>query len=434
MTIDSLINIFVQLGCDKFYAKELSENDNSKQQIYLGANFQEVTHIPKREISSDHSGDRKTVSFKADLTLYWLNENFKPELAPKAKLIWYPNYPEVRLSGFLFKCSASPSEYMSAKRRLKGRVLFFGIDSAKGVVFCYLGIPDSQLSLEFLNKKWKSTQGVLIDLKLTPQTNSLMELMNKLYEIHHKGFIDGCKMELDYSINPYKAQNAGGLTLEAMLGIKPNSYSEPDYLGWEIKSFGVKDFDILRNRQLTLFTSEPDLGLYPEDFEKFMFAYGKAKTQARIDFTGGHLAKLVCSSTGLRMIVKGFNFEKNEINQADGRVVLLDNRDEIAAGWSFSKLLDHWEKKHANACYVPVIRDGSRYAFGNNIILGLRTSFLHFITALNYGIVKYDPGNNIKFKNGAIIEKKQRNQFRMSSSYIGGLYNEIKEIDIIKEI
>ncbi len=37
----------------------------------------------------------------------------------------------------------------------------------------------------------------------------------------------------DGSITPYLARNGGGYTLEAELGILPNSYSEPDLLGWE---------------------------------------------------------------------------------------------------------------------------------------------------------------------------------------------------------
>ncbi len=33
------------------------------------------------------------------------------------------------------------------------------------------------------------------------------------------------------------------ILLEAELGVTPNGYSEPDFMGWEIKQFGVKKFD-----------------------------------------------------------------------------------------------------------------------------------------------------------------------------------------------
>jgi hypothetical protein len=39
-----------------------------------------------------------------------------------------------------------------------------------------------------------------------------------------------------------EAPNCGGYTLEAELGITPNGYSEPDFLGWEVKQFGVANF------------------------------------------------------------------------------------------------------------------------------------------------------------------------------------------------
>lgn len=100
MTINKIIEIFKSLGCDRFYAKELSENDNSKQQIYLGPDFQSIPEIPKGPVYSDVSGKRKEVTYKTNLNLFWLDEDFHPHPAIKSKIIWYPKYPEVRLSGF----------------------------------------------------------------------------------------------------------------------------------------------------------------------------------------------------------------------------------------------------------------------------------------------------------------------------------------------
>jgi hypothetical protein len=37
-------------------------------------------------------------------------------------------------------------------------------------------------------------------------------------------------------VTPNKtSSNCGGYTLEAELGATPNGYSEPDFMGWEIK-------------------------------------------------------------------------------------------------------------------------------------------------------------------------------------------------------
>ncbi|SFR35818.1 MvaI/BcnI restriction endonuclease family protein [Robiginitalea myxolifaciens] len=435
MRINELISIFSELGCDEFYAKELSENDNSKQQIYLGANFRSINQIPKGPIYTDQNGPRKLVTFKADLDLFWLNEYMQPEPAVKAKLIWYPKYPEVRLSGFLYGCKAAPSEFFQATNRISGRILFLGTDSATGRVYCYLGIPESEITNEFISAEWADTTGVLTNLSRRKKVDPKSELLRRLREIHLSGPISGQILSRGMEIKPYKARNAGGLTLEAMLGIPHNSISEGDFMGWEVKHFSTTDFGKTRGRRITLFTSEPDLGLYNENFIGFMKKYGRTKEGTpRYDFTGQHVAKFRSTSTGLRIHVEGFDFEKNEINEADGRVLLQDSDNHIAAGWSFSRLLDHWERKHASACYVPGIffKKTNEYAFGNNIILGIETSFLHFITALNYGIIFYDPGNRVSIRGDEHFAEKRRNQFRFSSSFLGGLYKNIEEVNLLK--
>ena len=52
-------------------------------------------------------------------------------------------------------------------------------------------------------------------------------------------------------------------TLEAELGITPNGYAEPDFMGWEVKQYGVTDFIAIRPRSpVTLMTPEPTGGIY----------------------------------------------------------------------------------------------------------------------------------------------------------------------------
>ena len=57
-----------------------------------------------------------------------------------------------------------------------------------------------------------------------------------------KGWIDSKRLDRDGRILPCNAPNCGGLTLEAELGIRPNSVSGPDFLGWEVKQHGVTSF------------------------------------------------------------------------------------------------------------------------------------------------------------------------------------------------
>ena len=82
------------------------------------------------------------------------------------------------------------------------------------------------------------------DYKANSDTKQL--LVEKLTNIYEKHWISSKMIKSDGSITPYLARNGGGYTLEAELGILPNSYSEPDLLGWEIKQYGVYDFENYR--------------------------------------------------------------------------------------------------------------------------------------------------------------------------------------------
>jgi hypothetical protein len=53
-------------------------------------------------------------------------------------------------------------------------------------------------------------------------------------------------------ILPCKSPQCGGYTLEAELGITPNGYSEPDFMGWEVKQFGVTKFENINSSIITL--------------------------------------------------------------------------------------------------------------------------------------------------------------------------------------
>jgi len=101
MNIDALIKFLAGQNCTKIYFKKLSPNDNSKNQVYLGGNFEVLNILPFSEITSDNDGDWKRTRFKTKLNFFWITEDFEITPAPEAQLILYPKYPEVRFSGFL---------------------------------------------------------------------------------------------------------------------------------------------------------------------------------------------------------------------------------------------------------------------------------------------------------------------------------------------
>ena len=61
----------------------------------------------------------------------------------------------------------------------------------------------------------------------------------------------------------------------------------------------------------------------------------------------------------------------------------------LAAGWSYLKLLEHWQRKHNRAAYVPYLRegsgDGTTVEFGPLVTLGISTGFGLFLQAFRDG-------------------------------------------------
>ena len=112
-------------GATRFVAKRLSPNDNSKNQIYLGS---AINVIPNKGIRVESVGGKRPRHI-ADVTFAWMTSNGRVSTAPHAKLILYPKYPEVRLSGFLLGSSTAPRFLAGRGDR---RVLILGLnDSGK---------------------------------------------------------------------------------------------------------------------------------------------------------------------------------------------------------------------------------------------------------------------------------------------------------------
>lgn len=232
------------------------------------------------------------------------------------------------------------------------------------------------------------------------------------------------------NILPCLFYNCVGYTLEAELGIKPNGYSEPDYLGWEVKQFGVTNFNRLNSAVVTLMTPEPTNGYYvSEGVEAFIRRYGYEDLVGRTDrmnFGGIHKSGERHARTNLKLELIGFDTTTGKIRNTEGKIALIDPENNEAASWSFSSLLLHWNRKHNQACYVPSLSDttdGRKYKYGNTVILGIGTDFQLFLSQMAVGNIYYDPG--IKLENILNRPKvKRRSQFRIKSQHLGNLYRE----------
>ena len=239
------------------------------------------------------------------------------------------------------------------------------------------------------------------------------------------------------NILPCEARNCGGYTLEAELGVTPNGYSEPDYLGWEIKQYAVDDFSKIHSAVITLMTPEPTDGFYKTNgTDAFIRKYGYADLRGRdnrMNFGGIHKVGQRQQRTHLKLELIGFDSESGKIRNTDGRIALVDNNSEEAASWNFSSLLLHWNRKHNQACYIPSLVDFKqerRYRYGNKIILGIGTDFQFFLSQMSIGNIYYDPG--IKMENINTMPKiKKRSQFRIKSQYLPNLYKSNEIVDIL---
>tara|TARA_R110001592_G_scaffold28879_4_gene105272 strand:+ start:4176 stop:5483 length:1308 start_codon:yes stop_codon:yes gene_type:complete len=433
MNLTNLKSIYINNGCKKVYVKTLSPNDNSKNQVYIGGNFEVLNIIPLAEIVTEEAGDWNKERFKAKINFSWIDNEGSIFPAPQAQLILYPKYPEVRFSGFLAKCQKCPSELMT--QRLAGRLLFFSV-AQNGTILGYVTSPESEIAKEFNQTEFDSVHGVFSVIDLPKAKNNRAVLLGELKRIHELGWINSKRLDSDGNIMDCRSPNCGGYTLEAELGVTPNGYSEPDFMGWEVKQFGVVNFNRTKSKAITLMTPEPTDGLYKtEGTEYFVRTYGYKDRRGRSDrlnFGGVHKIGEKHHLTNLTMQLIGFDVESGKIRNTNGRIALLDEKENETASWSFSSMLTHWNRKHNQACYVPSlseIKPERKYKYGNKILLGTGTDFQLFLGQMALGNIYYDPG--IKLENISTKPKiKKRSQFRIKSGFLPNLYKQNEIINI----
>lgn len=434
--LKALVRMFREKGGRKFYLKYLAENDNSKNQVYFGSNFEVLNVIPFGNLYAEHKSSKPI--FKADVNFAWIGGNGAEYPAPNAKLILYPQYPEVRFSGFLKGCSNPPSSLMADG--IKGRVLFFSITNEGKVLGHVISSGNPLLrELEALFGG-RDKKGVFIEIPYQEEhliKDTEVELLNELLRINLKGWIKSKKLLPSGAIGPCNAPNCGGYTLEAELGITPNGYSEPDFLGWEVKQHAVSTFDKFKSGVITLMTPEPTGGIYKEKgVIEFIKTYGYPDKNGKPDrwnFGGIHKFGERQASTSLTLTLTGYDAEKGKIIDASGGIALITSKDKVAALWDFSGLIAHWNRKHAQAVYIPSMKEDKpelNYSYGNVVRLCKGTDFLRLLKAIAKGSVYYDPG--IKLENISTRPKaKKRSQFRIHSKNIPSLYESTREKNLL---
>ena len=344
------------------------------------------------------------------------------------------------MSGFLRGADRAPSKLM--RSRDSGRVFFFGICPDKRVLGHVAAYSDAVASAFEEMPDGLEAIGVFLNLETVRQggADPRQMLLDSLYDIHRKGWIPSRKIGKTGVAEPYSARNGGGYTLEAELGISPNGYAEPDFLGWEVKQYGVRNFvSYSAKSSITLMTPEPTGGIYKEEgVEEFLRRYGysdKSGKHGRINFGGIHAVdRDHHPDTGLALRMTGFNLASGQIMDVNGAIVLLDHNENIAASWPFKGIIEHWNRKHAKAVYVPSLMryPPPEYRYGAVVQLCEGTDVLLLLRAFASGAVYYDPGTKMEKAHTDKPTIKRRSQFRVNHRNLRLLYNVKFDQDLVQ--
>lgn len=436
-TFKQLLHFYADNGVEKIYIKSLAANDNSKNQIYFGPGFKAVTLFPMGEIVPDEKPGNTT--FKAPLDYYWIGDDLSLVHAPNAQVILYPQYPEIRFSGFL---KGAKKQHLSAVRpsinsRVVGRLLFLGVNGKNGRTIGSVFEPDTPVNRDFrsLEGSLSKASEIFFELfTLTPAitvTDTRTSLLQELCRIHRLGWIDSQRLDKKGNRMPCNAPQCGGYTLEAELGITPNGRSEPDFMGWEVKQHS--------SSVITLMTPAPTGGMYVEKgAEAFVRSFGytdRSGKPDRLNFGGTHYCGEKHHLTGLTLTVSGYDQKKNIITNPLGGLELCSDDGTIAASWAFSGVLNHWNRKHRSAVYVPCVhrtKPSNQYQYDQTVLLCEGTDPLLLIGAITQGKIYYDPGIKLEGAGTTAPTMKQRNQFRVKLKDLDGLYERALFEDVQK--
>lgn len=451
ITIEQVRTEFVAAGAKTVWAKIMGWNNNSKNQVWLAGDPSDLSFLPlgAPTYAEGKSKKKKAGPLVAQIPVSWRwivpGEGYFA--APDTKLCYYPQYPEVRLSGFLRGCRMAPNMLMSPTKRgaEEGRVLFFATVKAEGdeqtTVAMVVGAPSPAAA--YMRSLGADAAG---RPKAVAFPGAKVQDEISVLEKALRGFVGEkivpCRLLGDGTIvRPYYAQNAAGFTLEAEMGVGENSMPAPDFDVWELKAIKQAELTKRHNHRVTLFTPQPDRGWITEHPQvDFVLKYGHVHqtdehgNPVAYYFTSGDFEGIGANKADARLQMRIEGFRSAKDFDLSGMIELVDRETgELAAGWSFMKLLEHWQRKHNRAAYVPYVKEGdagsSVVEFGPLITLGISTSFGLFLHAFSEGKVVFDPGDKAVLSNGKWTPHS-RSQFRINLYDIGAIYHETQLIDI----
>ena len=427
--------------------KELAWNHDSKRQIYLASDVSPFSRFPNElEYSPPlHPSIKATKKKKKDsgsdrifghLEFYWISPELNCDQASEAKLIFYPQYPETRFSGFLRGTSTVPSEYLREKsgEKYDNRLLFLGTDRASKT-YGFLAVGHDDLRVQIRNEAGYDENVGINRLELESTTTAEQRLLLALKKIYLGGWHNGIRLKNGIQV-PCTAPQAVGFTLEALLGISPNSDNAPDFEGYEVKAVTVTRSGWDLSKAVTLMTPEPTHGVYCNSINKFLEEYGYADRKGRSNrqnFGGVHRVGTRHQLTGLLLRLVGYSPARPNQMDLGGSLSLVDDRLEAAAAWSFAKLIDTWKKKHELAVYIQAQKRKNptvQFQYLEDVRICKGADFFNLLRCLAGGLVYLDPAIKSEGWQSGNAKIKKRNQFRIAMRSIPELYQTSKVVSL----
>ena len=462
-------------GADRALIKMLPKNANDKNQIRWANTFSSLSNnfdltLAERGVSTSRTKNNSTPGTYIPEAVFnsfaWVKRDGVHVKAKSVKVIVYTQYPEARLSGLQTVENTMPQslavDFTKANPESNRMLVLARMPGGACLAFVFLGV-ESVLAAEVA--QLPGLEGSKVCKVLDLDLGLSEKLFLRLAQIVSRP-LKGCKLDVLGNTLPFAGTQVCGYTLEHALGIVPNSDKDGDLYGIELKTH--------TQLKVSLFTPEPDFGLYaePRGFEQFMRKYGyenkgeDGHTEWRI--TGVHKAGKRSSKSGLTLQVREYHVANPDepkpdwVRDADGsrkpfpyvattsltsklnavEVVLVDDDGFVAAGWSLERLMNNWGVKHNEVVYLSATKSdnqndeerASGYAytvsFAPRVHWCRDTSAEKLLDAINNGIIFLDPAP--KFVPNDPSKNKRRAQWRVNNitKAVEALYDRIEWRDL----
>jgi hypothetical protein len=456
-SLAGLVKILRSLGADKALLKVLPKNANDKNQIYFSSSFSSLYNNfdltladrgASTSLTKTNSDPGSYIPEAVFNTFSWVRRDHALVKAKNVKVIVYTQYPEARLSGFQTVQNNMPQSlsisYMKENPECKRLLVLGRLPGGACVGLVCLGLsPELLTEVDSL----PGLENSRVCKVLSMEQGASQALFQRLAALVSRP-MKGCRLDVFGNTLPFTGTQVCGYTLEHALGIVPNAAKDGDIDGIELKTH--------TQVKVTLFTPEPDFGLYTESFEVFMRKYGYVSGND-LRLTGVHRANVRCAKSGLTLKVREWRQgEAGELvvfpydpatslttKMGLVEVVLEDDDGFIAAGWSLERLMNNWGVKHNEVVYLSASKtdnpnttevvQGYAYqvTFAPRVIWCRETSAEHLLRAISDGVIFLDPAP--KFVPGDTSKNKRRAQWRVNdiTKAVFFLYENVEVTNLI---